>query len=114
MAVEFAIEVEGIYIGHAGDMIEHTLEAMIDRLGAHIILLWYNIEQEVGIIPIRIDHCLYESLEQEGDDTIACEFDIHHHRGVIDAAESDLRALAISLLEMGREAINEIVMESAS
>ena len=114
MTIEFTVEVEGINIGHAGDMVEHTLEAMIDRLRAHIILLRDNIEQKVGIISIRIDHRLYEGLQEERDDTIAGEFDIHHHRGVIDTAEGDLRALAISLLEIGREAIDEIVMERAT
>ena len=113
LAVDFAIEIEGKYVGHAREIVEDGHDAGGKVWGVQLILRRDLFEQELCVFFLGREHGIAHEFEERIDDVIARKFDVHHFFGVVNAFARHGFAVAIGVVEPIGEATNERTGEGA-
>lgn len=113
LAVDFAIEIEGKYVGHAREVVEDGHDAGGKVGGVQLILRRDLFEQELCVFFLGREHGIAHEFEERIDDVIARKFDVHHFFGVVNAFARHGFAVAIGVVEPIGEATNERTGEGA-
>lgn len=107
LAVDFSVEIEGKYVGHAREIVEDGHDAGGKVGGVQLILRRDLFEQELCVFFLGREHGIAHEFEERIDDVIARKFDVHHFFGVVNVFARHGFAVAIGVVEPIGEATNE-------
>ena len=92
-AFDFAVKVEGVGIGHAGNVVHDGLDFGVDGVvGADLVLFGHDGKEVACIVGSRFQDGVGVFLEDGTEDFEAGNLDLGHDVGVVDALIGELRA----------------------
>ena len=87
VSVYFPVEVEGIYIGHAGNIVEYGLY-FSEQAGRMDVVLGGNaVDEQLGVGFFRKTDCVNHEVYQGSDDPVTGQFNIDHILGTVNLGE---------------------------
>ena len=97
-AVDFLVDIEGVDISHATDVVDDGHEARFEVWGINIVLARHTTDQMLGVETLWMDGGSDELLHEGLDDLITREFDIENWATLVDFLDRDLATTFVSLL----------------
>ena len=112
-AVEFTVEIEGIDVRHAGDVVEHGHEAVVETRGTDLILTRDAVEEQLGVGPVGVHGSFHHLVYEGGHDAETGELDIDDILAVVNMAIADIDALLIGAPRNVRDMLDERSLEAS-
>ena len=78
VTIDFPVQVEGKYVGHARDVVEHGLYPFIKPGGVDAVLAGDAVYQQARVGLLRLTYSLYHQFEQGADDPETGQFDVQN------------------------------------
>ena len=112
-AVDFLVDVEGVDIGHATDIVDDGHDARLELRGVDLVLARNTTDEVLGVETLRMDHSPDELLEKRLHDLVTREFDVEYGLALVDALQGEFAATLIGLGGHGADMVDEATLEGA-
>ena len=113
-AVETAIEVEGIDVGHARDVVEHGLYLAVEGRGVYFILLGHFGQKQTRVVECRVGDGFDQLVNQKRNDARAGKFDFDHIVCTVNLFPRQRLAASIALLFERGDVVEQTAAECAA
>ena len=107
------VDIQGIYIRHATDIVDDGHDARLELRGVDLVLARNTTDEVLGVETLRMDHSPDELLEKRLHDLVTREFDVEYGLALVDALQGEFAATLIGLGGHGADMVDEATLEGA-
>ena len=113
-AVDFLVNVEGIDVGHAADVVDDGHETCFQVRGIDVVLARHTADEVFGVEPLGMNGRPYELLHQRLDDLITGEFDIEHRTAFVNASDGKVATTLVGFFLLLADMVDKTLSECPS
>ena len=113
-AVDLLVDVEGVDIGHAADIVDDGHEARFEVGGVDVVLARHTADEVLGVEALGMDGGPDEFLHEGLDNLVTWELYVEHGTTLVDMIDREAATVLIGGLLDGADMIDQAALEFAA